>query len=68
MTRAELARQPCSRGGAHRLTQPILWIGASCWRCHQTWEGTALAPTWPMLPLGAPNADTSARPPHLRED
>ncbi len=46
MTRDELSSAPCPMGGAHRLTQPMLWIGASCFKCHQTWEGTGLAPTW----------------------
>jgi hypothetical protein len=46
-TRESLSRDPCPLGGSHQLTQPIKWIGASCWKCHRTWEGTGLFPTWP---------------------
>lgn len=47
MTREELKAQRCPMGGTHNLTQPIRWIGASCRKCHKTWEGTGLTPTWP---------------------
>lgn len=47
MTRQELAAEPCVMGGTHDLTQPILGVGASCRKCHRTWEGTGLCPTWP---------------------
>lgn len=46
MTRADLAKQPCPMGGTHALTNPE-WVGTSCRKCHRTWTGTALTPTWP---------------------
>lgn len=48
--RAQIAAEPCPMGGPHRLTSPVLWIGTSCWRCHRTWEGTGLVPTYPDDP------------------
>lgn len=59
MSRQELAAQPCPMGGTHRLTQPLLWVGASCWKCHRTWEGAELAPTYPSpLPPASDSVDS----------
>jgi hypothetical protein len=52
VSRQQLANEPCVLGGTHKLTEPLLWIGASCRKCHRTWEGTGLTPTWPD-PKGA---------------
>lgn len=48
-----LAAQPCPMGGTHTLTNPTDWIGTSCRKCHRTWTGTDLVPTWPDPPSTA---------------
>lgn len=47
MTRQQLTSQPCPLGATHRLTQPIYWIGASCFKCHKVWTGTGLVQGYP---------------------
>lgn len=36
----------CVMGGNHDLTEPRLWVGASCRKCHRTWVGNNYIPTW----------------------
>jgi hypothetical protein len=57
MTLIHPAREACPLGGTHALTHPIHWTGESCWKCHKTWEGTELAPTWPNDRREAPGPD-----------
>lgn len=50
MTRDEVAALPCPVGGTHLLTNPTTFVGASCRKCHKTWEGPEHKPTWPEEP------------------
>lgn len=47
MTREQIAALPCPLGGMHMLTRPTTFVGTSCRKCHRTWEGPDLKPTWP---------------------
>lgn len=58
MERAAVASEPCPMGGTHVLTMPALWVGTSCRKCHRTWEGSDLTPTWPDTPPPVTATDT----------